>query len=262
MKLTATILITCFTMGSLGIIPSTFAEPIPSDDFQTLRSDIQDLREGQRAIREDLEAIKELLKGRDRPNKTVDDVSLTLNITDDPSKGKPEARVTLIEFTDYQCPYCSRHAFSVLPQLEKTFIDTGRIQYVLRDFPIASLHPYAAKAHEAAHCAGEQGKYWEMHDQLFTNQKALQAEHLAGYARKAGVSDDAVFQICLESGKYHRLSQGSIDEGTRAGVRGTPSFLLGVTDGDGNVRVLKLIRGAQPFPVFQEHINSLLTSHD
>jgi protein-disulfide isomerase len=262
MRQATKIAITFLTMVGMGNISPAIGESVISDDFNAIRSEIRALQEGQRAIQEDLEAIKDLLKARKRQGQSVQDVSLTLNVTDDPSKGKPKARVTLIEFTDYQCPYCSRHTFSVLPQLEKSFIETGKIQYVLRDFPIASIHPYAVKAHEAAHCAGEEGKYWEMHDQLFANQKALQAEHLAGYARKAGVSDDAAFQACVESGKYHKLAQRSIAEGTKAGVRGTPSFLLGLTDGEGNVQVLKLIRGAQPYPVFQEHITNLLTHQD
>ena len=260
MKQAASIILpSLLLINMIGHLPFAFGEPVTSDDLNSLRSEIRALREGQRVIQEDLKAIKDLLKTRNQPRKAVQDVNLTLKVTDDPSKGKPEAQVTLIEFTDYQCPYCARHATSVLPQIEKNFIATGKIQYVLRDFPIASLHPHAGKAHEAAHCAGEQGKYWEMHDQLFSHQKALELGHLAEYSERAGVSNRDAFETCMASGKYHQRTQESIAEGAEAGVRGTPSFLLGLTSEEG-VEAVKLIRGAQPYSVFLEQIELLLSS--
>ena len=246
---------------SVGIVfPSTTrsADPIP-EEIQTLRSEIQALKEGQQAIKKELESIKELLTVRQKPQSSVQDINLTFSVANDPAKGKSDARLTLIEFTDYQCPYCARHTRNVLPKLEKEFIDTGKVRYVLKDFPLVAIHPFAAKAHEAAHCAGEQGKYWEMHDQLFTNQKALQAENLAGYAEVAGVSDGKAFQACVDNGKFSKLTKASMAEGTKAGVRGTPSFLLGVSEADGTVKALKLIRGAQPYLLFQQQIQALLT---
>ena len=170
--------------------------------------------------------------------------------------------MTLIEFTDYQCPFCSRHTKSTLPRLEKEFVDTGKIRYVLRDFPLAAIHPQASKAHEAAHCAGEQGKYWEMHDQLFENQKALQAGKLPDYAQAAGVSDATEFQQCLDSGKYEARNNAGLKDGKEAGIQGTPSFLLGHTEANGNVKVVKLIRGALPFQLFEQHINALLNPNN
>ena len=263
MKQAASVILTClFLIHAAGPIPSVLGEVGTAGDLESLRSEIQALQEGQRAIQEDLKALKELLTSRNRPRKTVEEVSLTINIQDAPSKGSQQAKVGLVEFTDYQCPYCARHATSVLPQIEQNFIESGKIQYVLRDFPIASLHPHAGKAHEAAHCAGEQGKYWQMHDQLFFHQKALGPEHLAEYSEKAGVSDRPAFEACLESGRYHQRARENITEGTEAGVRGTPSFLLGLKDREGNVEVVKLIRGAQPYSVFQEQIERLLSSPD
>lgn len=255
MKLSVSVLLLCLT--GVGLSPA-WAEAPNSDEMQALRTEIQNLQTEQQAMREELKAMKKLLTAKSKPRSSVEEVSLTLNVADDPAKGSREASVTLIEFTDYQCPYCARHTTAVLPQLTKTFIDTGKIQYILRDFPIASIHPHAAKAHEAAHCASDQGKYWEMHDQLFAHHKALQPEKLGGYAQTAGVTDTAAFQTCVESGKYREQATRSIADGSKAGIRGTPSFLLGVTEADGTVKVVKLIRGAQPFPVFQQHINTLL----
>ena len=246
------------SLSLIGVFPA-LGEPATQGDLGSLRNEIEALKEGQKAIREDLKTIKELLTARQKGRNPVQDVDLTITVTDDPAKGKKDAKVTLIEFTDYQCPFCSRHTRAVLPQLEKDFIDTGKIQYVMRDFPLVSLHPQAPKAHEAAHCAGEQGKYWEMHDQLFANQKELGADKLSNYAEAAGVSDTSAFETCLDSGKYEEKTNASLKEGQEAGVRGTPSFLLGHTEANGTVKAVKLIRGALPFSFFQQQINNLLT---
>ena len=135
-----------------------------------------------------------------------------------------------------------------MPLIEKNYVATGKIRYVLRDFPLG-FHALAAKAHESAHCAGEQGKYWEMHDALFTNQKALQPEKLPGYAETAGVADMAAFDACLEEGRYAELGKQGLVEGSRAGVQGTPSFVLGVTNPDGTVKGTKFIRGAVSYAI-------------
>jgi protein-disulfide isomerase len=245
------------TLGSGAVVWAQPETPTP-DELQTLRKEIQALKEGQQAIQNNLKAIKELLTARQRPRSNIQDVKFTVNVAKDPAKGPSDAKVTLIEFTDYQCPYCVRHTKTVLPQLTKDFIDTGKIRYVLRDFPLSSIHKDAAKAHEAAHCAGEQGKYWEMHDQLFAHPKALQSDKLAGHAKTAGVADAPAFQACVDSAKYEEQSKASVAEGTKVGVRGTPSFLLGLTEADGMVKATKLIRGAQPYSVFQQQINVLL----
>ena len=122
------------------------------------------------------------------------------------------------------------------------------------------FHANAAKAHEAAHCASEQDKYWEMHEVLFTNQKALQLQNLPKYAETAGVADVAAFETCLESGRYADRGKQSLKEGSEAGVSGTPSFLLGVvaSDGSGTVKATKFIRGAQTYNVFEDAINEFL----
>jgi protein-disulfide isomerase len=258
MKALATLFMSVLASLSLVVVFPAFGEPATQEDLGAIRSEIEALKDGQRAIREDLKAIKDLLTARQKGRNPAQDVNLTIKVADDPAKGKPDAKVTLIEFTDYQCPFCSRHTRAVLPQLEKDFIETGKIRYVLRDFPLSSLHPQAPKAHEAALCAGEQGKYWEMHDQLFDHQKELEAGKLPDYAQAAGVSDASAFQTCLDSGKYEARINASLKEGKEAGVRGTPSFLLGHTEANGTVKAVKLIRGALPYSFFQQQIDALL----
>ena len=126
------------------------------------------------------------------------------------------------------------------------------------DFPIESIHPYALKAHEAANCAGDQGKYWEMHDRIFTKQRALGIKDLSDHAGALGL-DLSMFEQCLNSGKQAAEIRKDIAEGAKAGVRGTPTFLLGLTEPNSSkVKTTMIIRGAQPYTRFKQVIDSLL----
>ncbi len=128
------------------------------------------------------------------------------------------------------------------------------------DFPLESIHKNALKAAEASRCAAEQGKYWEMHDQLFANFTALETGDLVRHATTLNL-DLLKFQECLDSGRYTNDIRRDISEGQRDGVRGTPTFLIGIPEqGSSRMKALKRIRGAQPYPVFKEVLDSLLTS--
>lgn len=139
-----------------------------------------------------------------------------------PSKGPADAPVTIVEFADFQCPYCLR----ILPVLEDVLANYGdRIRFVYRQYPIAALHPEAQKAAEASLCAEEQGKFWEMHDAMFLNQAALGVSDLKETARYVGM-DGGRFNACLDSGRYAEPIARDIEAGRRAGVSGTPSFFI------------------------------------
>jgi protein-disulfide isomerase len=132
------------------------------------------------------------------------------------------------------------------------------VQYVFKDFPLEQLHPQAFRAAEAAHCAGEQGRFWEMHDRLFANQAALSAGDFRRLAEELRL-DLSRFQACLESGRYAARIRRDLAEGNRLGITGTPTFLLGITPSSGSsVRVLKIIRGAKSFSDFQQAIEEVL----
>ena len=183
-----------------------------------------------------------------------------LSVDGAPFKGDKNAKVTLVDFTDYQCPFCARHVRETWPQIEKDYISTGKVKYVVRDFPIESIHPHAFKAAEATHCAGEQGKYWEIHDRLFADQKALALKDLPPHAQTLGL-DVPKFQQCLESGRHAAKVRKDLADGQKAGVTGTPSFFLGLTEpNDSQVKVQKSLKGAQPYAAFKEAIDSLLSS--
>ena len=127
----------------------------------------------------------------------------------------------------------------------------------MRDFPLEAIHPHAFKAAEAVHCAGDQGKYWEMHLLLFANQGALGPEELPKHAARLAL-DAAKFSQCLEKGVHADAVRRDLAEGAKAGVRGTPTFFLGVVEADNRVRVTRVIRGARPIDAFKTAIDAAL----
>lgn len=172
-----------------------------------------------------------------------------VSVDDDPQKGPSDAKVTIIEFSDFQCPYCKKAE----PTLKQIFDEYGsNVRLVFRDFPL-SFHQYAQKASEASECAYEQGKYWEYHDVLYEKQDALDVASLKQYAKDLGL-DSAKFDSCLDSGKYASEVQKDFQDGQAAGVSGTPSFFI--LDENGNV--VENIVGAQPFSAFKTVIDPLL----
>ena len=230
-----------------------------TEELKALRKELEEIKKGQSNIQNELQEIKTLLRGR-VPAPPPEPQNVVLEIKGDPFKGQPDAKVTLIEFSDYQCPFCSRHSRDTLPQLEREYIASGKLKYVFRNFPIESIHPLAFKAHEAANCAGEQGKYWEMHGRLFANQKAMSPKDLSDHAQ-ALVLDMPKFQQCLDSGKHAAKIRKDLADGQKAGVQGTPSFFLGLTEpNDGMVKAVRIIRGAQPYAAFKAAIDSLLSA--
>ena len=223
-------------------------------DPETLAQEIEALKEGHRQIRGDLEEIKNLLHGGKAPAPSNPVVSLEGTVF----KGDPEAKLTLIEFSDYGCPFCSRHVRETAPQLE-VYIAAGTVKHVFHDFPIEALHPQAVKAHEAARCAGDQDRYWEMHDHLFANQTALAPQALVRYAEEQGVADVPAFTECLTGGTHTQAVRRAIAAGQAAGVTGTPTFMLGLTEpGSDTVTAVTTVVWAHPFARFQQAIDSLL----
>jgi protein-disulfide isomerase len=244
---------------AMSLLASTPALSQSNQEVELLRKEVEALKEGQATIRKELEEIRGLLRGRQAARPAEPQYPL-LSVDGAPFLGDKNAAVTLIEFSDYQCPFCARHVRDTLPQLERDYIRTGKLRYVLRDFPIESIHPQAFKAHEAARCAGEQESLWEMHARLFANQQTLGSSDLEDHAKALGL-DTSKFRLCMESGRSAEGIRIDMAEGSKVGVNGTPSFFLGVTDpSDAKVKVLRTIRGAQPFGTFKEAVESLLLS--
>jgi protein-disulfide isomerase len=165
--------------------------------------------------------------------------------TTDPSIGSASAPVTLVEFSDFQCPFC-RAVAPTLKRLRETYGD--RLRIVWKDFPLTQIHPQAFKAGEAAHCAGEQGRYWEYHDRLFANQQALGPDDLKRYAAELGL-DAARFHQCLDSSKYGERVRAGVALGTRLGVNSTPTVYING----------RMVAGAQPYETFAAIIDEELS---
>ena len=145
-----------------------------------------------------------------------------------------------------------------MPQIEKDYIDTGKMKYVFMDFPLP-MHGQAMKASEAALCAGDQDKFWEMHDRLFANQNALSPEALSKHAEALGL-DTTQFKECLDSGKHAAQIKAAMAEGQKAGITGTPGFLLGFIEADGKVKATRKIPGAVAYAIFKATIDEMLSS--
>lgn len=169
-----------------------------------------------------------------------------VSIDDDAVKGEASAPVTIIEFSDYECPFCGRYYEQTLPQIISEYVNNGKVKIVFRDFPLG-FHSKAQKAGEAAECAGEQGKYWAMHDKLFDNQGSLDVDDLKTYAGEIGLNT-AQFDTCLDSGKMADEIAKDMSDGQSYGVKGTPAFFI-------NGRFLS---GAQPFSAFKQIIDEEL----
>jgi len=180
-----------------------------------------------------------------QPTATPPIVVENVSVDDDPSWGPADAPVTIVEFSDFQCPYCARFVTQTLPQIKQTY--EGKVRFVFRDFPLSQIHENAEKAAEAAGCASDQGKFWEYHDKLFSSQSALDVASLKSYASQLGL-DTATFDQCLDSSKYAQEVQKDLQDGTSYGVDGTPAFFVNGL----------LVVGAQPFASFQEVIDAAL----
>lgn len=167
-------------------------------------------------------------------------------IDDDAVKGDKNAPVTIIEFSDYECPFCERFWKQTLPQIEEKYIKTGKVKLIYRDFPLG-FHANAQKAAEAAECAGEQDKYYEMHDKLFELGVSGGAIAFKQYAKDIGL-DAAKFSQCLDSGKMGAEVQKDSADGQSLGVSGTPAFFINGQE----------VTGAQPFSVFEQIIEAEL----
>lgn len=181
--------------------------------------------------------------GDDEPAPGNDVIVPTAPTVDDDSvKGDDDAPVTIIEFSDFECPFCGAYYGSndelianfksrdptwepAYPKIMEEYVETGKVKYVMRDFPL-SFHANAQKAAEAAECAGEQDKYWEMHDILFENQEDLSVESLKEYAEEIDGIDTEEFEACLDDGDMTNEVKQDFSDGQAAGVGGTPSFFV------------------------------------
>lgn len=189
-----------------------------------------------------------------------------IDIDDDPMLGNPDAPVTFIEFSDYECPFCQRHFTNTYPLLKKDYIDTGKVKLVFRDLPLSFHNPAATNEAIAANCAREQGGdsiYFKFHEEIFsktaTNGAGLQGTTVTDVAKNLGLNT-SVFESCIkdESGKQNTEIQNDIAEAAAAGASATPTFFVGLSTDDGRIDGKRIV-GAQPYEsVIKPAIEALL----
>jgi len=180
--------------------------------------------------------------------------SQPVSIKDAPLEGDPAAKVALIEYSDFQCPFCGKFARDVLPEIRKTYLDSGRALMAFRHLPLA-IHSLAQKAGEAGECAARQGRFWPMHDWLFRETPKLEESRLREGARELAL-DTRAFDACLNGQAALRVQEDAASA-RPLGITGTPSFLVGLVQSDGRVRVVKRLTGAQPFEQFKAVIDAV-----
>ena len=231
-----------------GTVPARAETPLTKDQGDAILKEL-----GQ--IRGLLESIQKqgLRQPARQPRKPV---NLKVSVKGSPTLGDPEAPLVLVEFTDYQCPFCSRFHANAYGQIKKNFVDTGKLLYVSRDLPLA-FHKQAKNAAHAAHCAGEQGKFWEMRHVLLANFKKIDGDSITQFAQELPL-DMHAYEPCMESAKYAAAIDKSVRDANALGVTGTPTFVLANNTGD-VVEGVRLV-GAQPYASFESQIKSRLAS--
>lgn len=172
---------------------------------------------------------------------------VNVEVGDSPMLGSKEAPLTIVEFTDFQCPFCSRFYTEVFPDLKKNYIDSGKARFYSMDLPL-DIHQNALQAAQAGQCAGEQGQFWQMHDRMQRNPQHLELLNLIDYAQGINL-DVAAFRQCLAGGKYKERILQAAREATSKGAQGTPAFVIGKSTSSGVEGRLSI--GLQPYTFYE-----------
>lgn len=221
---------------------------------------IEALKQGQAQMMQELQEIKALLKSgaNGGPSlKTQPQAHVVANVSGEPFRGDEKARVAIMEYSDFDCPYCGRYAREIYPKLAAAYVKTGKIKYFFRDLPLEE-HPQAGFKANLARLAGEQGKFWEAHDWLFAHQTPMDAKGEDAFAKELGL-DRAKLGTGAEDGKYNPVIQASMNSARHMQISGTPAFLIGTLSADGRVFTAdKVFMGAQSYEGFKEILDGLL----
>jgi protein-disulfide isomerase len=258
--------------ASLWTATVTAQQPAPQqgEDPVAMKNDIQQLKVQQRQILDRLDELKKLLNSKRDDGQPAINAPETMSVDGEPFRGEATAQVAIIEYGDIECPFCRHFKQSVYPQIFDEYIKTGKARFYYRDMPLP-FHEHALPAARAEHCAGEQGKFWEMHDALFTEKPGAIGPGPGGRDRtlsqnsideRAGAlgMDAAKLDACMASTRFADLIQHNSEEAAKMNIEGTPTFLIGTIGPNGNiVKVNKPVVGAQPFGAFKAVIDPLLS---
>jgi protein-disulfide isomerase len=226
----------------------------PTTD-NSLRAEMRSIEEQQQQILSTLREIKQFLHANDKQEHSQPPNAL--DIHGESFRGDNNASVAIVEYADFECPYCGQFARQVYPQISDKYIMSGKVKYFYRDLP---FHPHAMSAARAARCAGDQGKYWELHDSLFAKQAALSDTVLLDHAKSLGL-DTNKFSECLSSDRYTDDVRKGVSEGQALGIDGTPTFFVGTIDPDGNmVKITARMNGTGSYETFASTLDAALAA--
>ena len=205
-------------------------------------------------ILQELRQIRQLLERQQQP--AGPPAKIKMNLEGAPVMGDKDAPITMVEFTDYQCPFCRQFYTQTFAELKKNYIDTGKVRFYSRDLPLDSMHPNAMRAAEAGRCAAEQGQFWKLRDVMGHHPDKLDLESLLADAEVLKL-DVTAFRVCVVSERHKDEIQADMMEAMRIGSDGTPAFVVGKSTAEGVEG--DLVVGAQPYNVFELKLRSLDT---
>lgn len=244
---TILILLAILLIVSLGLNAWTLSQ------LTAVKKELKDQGKKVSKMIEDVNKLEEDSQHRKSQPSTSKEVLVAFD--DDPIKGDPKAPVTIVEFSDYQCPFCRKFHKEVLPKIQEEYISKGKVRYIFRDFPLR-FHQKAVPAAIAANCAGEQDKYWEMNDFLFDNPSKLEIEAVLTSVNDLGL-DYGKFEECVKNDVHKAEINKDYEDGRNYGVRGTPSLFIGKTGVGPDMKGF-YIRGTRPFESIKPQIDKLL----
>jgi protein-disulfide isomerase len=237
-----------FRYAKLVLLP-VLVLPLGAFDKGITKQQADDILNELRQIRQLLE--KQAAAGPQQPGDQV--IKAQISTQGAYAMGSKDAPLTIVEFTDFQCPYCQRFHVNTFAELKRDYIDTGKVRFVSRDLPL-DFHPNAMQAAEAGRCAGEQGQFWAMRDRMNANPDKLDMGSLVSWAQDLKMNVNG-FRACVEGQKYKNAIQSDIQMAQKIGANGTPSFVVGKSTPDGVDG--ELVVGAMPYQLFDEKLKSM-----
>lgn len=227
----------------------------PQADVATIERQIDTLEKQQQLILDKLNELESALSANGLKTASLPS---TTDVRGENFRGGADAKFVIIEYADYECPFCGQFERDTVPELLKNYVQTGKVKFVYRDLPLH--HPHAMLAARASRCAADQGKYWEMHDALFASQANLAQDHVSELAGSLSL-DSTRFANCLASDKFTGAIQASVSQANDLGLHATPSFIIGtLANGGSIVHIDKRVVGAVPYEQLRTELDELLTS--
>lgn len=243
-------------LGLFSFNPLAHAEAGKDQWVEELLLQISELRKNDKDQRQQIEKLQQDIQALKAGTKQNAAGPLSIDVKNEAHfVGRADAEFAMVEFSDYECPFCKRHVQKTIPLLKEKYITTGKLKYVYVDYPLA-FHAGAKSAAVAATCAGEAGAFWEMHDRLFDNQNALNKPKYLEFAAALKL-DPEKFTRCLDNPQHAAKIERNVAWGESLGVQGTPAFFIGRLH-DGTVTDVKALSGALPFSSFERVLDSML----